>query len=120
VRVVLDTNVLVSALLNPEGAPGAVLDLVLVGVLVPVFDQRLVDECREVLARPRFGFAPEAVETLIGERAPRRWAGDRGRGPRRDGPPARRDGPRRYGARPGSASARWSSGLAGIAGLARS
>ena len=65
-RVVLDTNVLVSALLNPEGAPGAVLDLVLVGVLLPVFDQRLVDEYREVLARPRFGFAPEAVETIIG------------------------------------------------------
>lgn len=64
-RVVLDTNVLVSALLNPEGAPASVLDLVLAGELTPVVDQRIVDEYREVLSRPRFAFDAALIEEII-------------------------------------------------------
>lgn len=64
-RVVLDTNVIVSALLNPEGTPGAILDLVVAGALVPVFDERILDEYREVVARPEFGFDSAAVDGLI-------------------------------------------------------
>jgi uncharacterized protein len=65
VRIVLDTNVLVSALLNPQGAPAAVLELVVAGALVPVFDDRILDEYREVLSRPRFGFEAAAVATFL-------------------------------------------------------
>ena len=64
-RVVLDTNVLVSALLTPFGPPARVLDLVLVGDLTPVFDDRILAEYRQVLARERFGFDPDDVTDLL-------------------------------------------------------
>jgi putative PIN family toxin of toxin-antitoxin system len=56
VRVVVDTNVLVSGLLNASGPPGRVVDGVMLGELVPVVDDRLLSEYREVLARPKFRF----------------------------------------------------------------
>lgn len=64
-RVVLDTNVLVSGLLTPHGASARVLDLMLAGDLVPLVDDRIMDEYRAVLHRPRFGFAPADVATLL-------------------------------------------------------
>lgn len=63
--VVLDTNVLVSALLSPFGMPARVLDMVLSGDIRVAYDDRLMAEYREVLARPKFGFAPEEVATLL-------------------------------------------------------
>jgi predicted nucleic acid-binding protein len=47
-RVMLDTNVVVSALLNSFGAPGRVLDLVLAGELTVADDHRLPAEWRQV------------------------------------------------------------------------
>lgn len=64
-RVVLDTNVLVSGLLNPHGAPGRVVDLLVLGKLRPQFDDRILHEYRDVLARSRFGFDPDDVEALL-------------------------------------------------------
>lgn len=64
-RVVLDTNVLVSGLLNPHGAPGRVLDLMLAGGLRPLYDDRLLHEYRDVLARERFGFEASDVDALL-------------------------------------------------------
>lgn len=63
--LVLDTNILVSALLNPFGPPGRVLDLVLAGEAHLALDDRLLAEYREVLARPRFGFDPTDVVALL-------------------------------------------------------
>ncbi len=63
--VVLDTNILVSALLSPFGPPSRVLDLVLAGDLVAAFDDRILAEYREVLARPKFHFAPEDVAAVF-------------------------------------------------------
>jgi putative PIN family toxin of toxin-antitoxin system len=65
VRIVLDTNVLVSALLTEEGPSAQVLTLVLGGELSLLFDARILAEYAEVLARPRFEFdAKEVAETL--------------------------------------------------------
>ena len=64
-RVVLDTNVIVSALINPEGTPAAVVALVVAGEVRPLLDPRLLAEYREVLSRPRFGFDPDAVEAVV-------------------------------------------------------
>ena len=50
-RFVLDTNVLVAALLSPYGAPAAVLQVVLSGSAVVCFDARILSEYREVLRR---------------------------------------------------------------------
>ncbi len=65
-RVVLDTNVVVSALLNSFGTPGRVLDLVLAGELTAAYDDRVLAEWREVLRRKKFGFAARDVEALVG------------------------------------------------------
>ena len=64
-RVVIDTNVLVSGLLSPFGPSARILDLVLLGELTPVFDDRILAEYREVLARREFGFDPEDVRQLL-------------------------------------------------------
>ncbi|MBA2319918.1 MAG: putative toxin-antitoxin system toxin component, PIN family [Deltaproteobacteria bacterium] len=64
-RLVLDTNVLVSGLLTPKGSPGRVVDGILLGDLVLVVDDRILEEYREVLARPKFGFDVVQRERLL-------------------------------------------------------
>lgn len=64
-RIVLDTNVLVSGLLNPHGAPGRVLDLIVAGSVLLLWDDRILAEYDEVLARPKFGFSARQVKPLI-------------------------------------------------------
>lgn len=64
-RIVLDTNVLVSGALNPHSAPGRCLDLVLDGELILLFDDRILAEYREVLLRPRFQFGRQDVDALL-------------------------------------------------------
>jgi len=58
---VLDTNVLVSGLLSPNGPPGRLLDAILSRRLKIAFDDRILQEYREVLARPVFHFKPADV-----------------------------------------------------------
>lgn len=64
-RVVVDTNVLVSGLLNPRGAPGRILDLVLAGHVSLVVDDRILAEYHDVLRRGRFGFEARDVDALL-------------------------------------------------------
>jgi putative PIN family toxin of toxin-antitoxin system len=64
-QVVLDTNILVSALLSPFGSPARVLDLVLTDEVQLVYDDRIMAEYREVLARPRFAFEPARVADVL-------------------------------------------------------
>jgi putative PIN family toxin of toxin-antitoxin system len=65
VRIVLDTNVLVSGLLSPFGPPGEIVRMVSSGALVLCLDARIFAEYDEVLARPRFGFDLDAVAALL-------------------------------------------------------
>jgi len=62
-RVVIDTNVLVSAMLSPRGNAAAILGMAADGLLTPIYCQKILDEYEDVLARPHFGFS----RTLIGE-----------------------------------------------------
>ena len=64
-RIVLDTNVLVSGLLNPHGPPGRMVDLVLGGQLVLLVDDRILQEYRSVLVRHAFLFDPGDVADLV-------------------------------------------------------
>lgn len=64
-KVVLDTNVLVSGLLNPYGAPGLIVVQVAEGRIRLCYDARIISEYSEVLRRPRFGFAASNVESLL-------------------------------------------------------
>ncbi|MBM3120748.1 MAG: putative toxin-antitoxin system toxin component, PIN family [Chloroflexi bacterium] len=63
--VVCDTNVLVSGVLNPDGPPGRIVDLVTANLIQLAFDDRILHEYSAVLQRPRFGFRPAAVEALL-------------------------------------------------------
>ncbi len=64
-RIVLDTNVLVSGLLSPFGPPGEIVRLVSSGLIEVCLDARISAEYREVLARPRFGFDQGDVGSLL-------------------------------------------------------
>ena len=64
-KVVIDTNVLVSALLSPFGAPGRVLDMALTGGVIVCYDARILAEYNDVLARPKFGFNKRDVKNLV-------------------------------------------------------
>src|SRR5438067_11748443 len=64
-RVVLDTNVVISALLSPHRAAAQVLDLVLAGGLAALLDDRVIAEYRDVARRPRFGFAAADVDRVL-------------------------------------------------------
>jgi len=65
VLVVLDTNVLISALITPFGNAARILDMVIRGDLRILYDDRVISEYREVLLRPKFGFAISDVDTLL-------------------------------------------------------
>jgi len=64
-RIVLDTNVLVSGLLSPFGPPGEIVRMVSSGAIILSVDARILSEYEEVLARPRFAFDPDAVAALL-------------------------------------------------------
>ncbi len=64
-RIVLDTNVLVAGLLNPQGNPGRIVDLFLAGEITLLVDDRILDEYRRVLPRPKFPFEAEEISYLL-------------------------------------------------------
>jgi putative PIN family toxin of toxin-antitoxin system len=64
-RVVLDTNVIVSALLNPNGIPGRIVALALNGKVKLLYDTRIMFEYSDVLSREDFGFNEETINDLI-------------------------------------------------------
>lgn len=66
-RVVLDTNVLVSALITPMGASARLLLALRAGAFELIVSPHLLDELREVLRRPKFRrYASEAeVEAYV-------------------------------------------------------
>ena len=66
-RVVLDTNVLVSALLTPHGPPARIVRFALAGDIALLHDERILAEYREVLTRARFGFDPHDVAVVLEE-----------------------------------------------------
>jgi uncharacterized protein len=60
VRLVLDTNVLVSALLGPNRVPAQALAAAMAANATFLVDARIEAEYREVLFRPKFASAPTA------------------------------------------------------------
>lgn len=66
-KVVLDTNVLVSGFLNPYGPPGAIVGLAASGDLTLCYDARILAEYREVLLRPKFGLDAAAVDDFLAQ-----------------------------------------------------
>lgn len=64
---VIDTNVLVSAMLNWSSVPGNILELTVSGTIVPLLHEKIVKEYRDVLSRKKFHFTDEIVDNLVSE-----------------------------------------------------
>lgn len=62
---VIDTNVVVSGLLSPQGSSARVLDAILEGRLKLVYDARILAEYRDVLRRPRLKLAPAKIQAFL-------------------------------------------------------
>jgi putative PIN family toxin of toxin-antitoxin system len=64
-RVVLDTNVIVSALLVPSGTQASVLLLAFRGHMKLYISEPVFSEYQEVLRRPRFKLHPRQVQAVL-------------------------------------------------------
>lgn len=62
---ILDTNVLVSALLRSSSIPGQVAMEALIGDIVPVVNDEIIREYENVLHRPKFHFDPQTVDVFL-------------------------------------------------------
>jgi uncharacterized protein len=62
---VIDTNVLVSAMLKFQSIPWQIANEALLGDIVPLLCDEIIAEYRQVLARDKFKFNQEAVGVLI-------------------------------------------------------
>lgn len=64
-KIVLDTNVLVSGLLSPFKLPGEIVRMTSAGLLQLCYDARVLTEYKNVLIRPNFGFNTNHIEDLF-------------------------------------------------------
>ena len=67
VYAVIDTNVIVSALIsnNTESFPLSVMANVYSGAITPVFNNEIVNEYREVLSREKFHLDPKDIDLAL-------------------------------------------------------
>lgn len=67
IYAVIDTNVIVSALLarNPEAATVKVFEAFFQGRIMPLVNDEIINEYRDVLHRPKFRFPKELVNSVI-------------------------------------------------------
>jgi putative PIN family toxin of toxin-antitoxin system len=64
-RAVIDTNILVSALLSAGGPPAAVVRQMVAQTLQPVVCMAIVDEYRAVLPRPQLRLRASDIDELL-------------------------------------------------------
>ena len=62
---VIDTNVLVLAMLKWDSVPGNVLSLTFEGPITPILNQEIVAEYREVLSRPKFHLTKDIIDDVL-------------------------------------------------------
>lgn len=62
---VIDTNVLVSAMLKWNSVPGSILQLTYDGPIVPILNADILREYREVLMRPKFHLTRKIVDDVL-------------------------------------------------------
>lgn len=65
IRAVIDTNVLVSAMISSAGNEALLLTAINQGLMMPYFSREILEEYSDVLLRPRFGFPVEVVDPLL-------------------------------------------------------
>jgi putative PIN family toxin of toxin-antitoxin system len=65
IKVVIDTNVLVSAVLNPNGIPAKIMETVYSGEFEPIVTDGILEEYHCVLNYKKFGFSQKIVIQML-------------------------------------------------------
>lgn len=65
IKVVLDTNILVSALINENGKPRKILNLFYDKEILVYYSDNIIEEYKEVLSRKELGINPEKIGKVI-------------------------------------------------------
>lgn len=65
--VVFDTNVIVSALLtsHPDSPTATLLNMVLEGTIIPLYNEEILSEYCDVLSRPKFKFTHNQIQRVL-------------------------------------------------------
>ncbi|MCI6017805.1 MAG: putative toxin-antitoxin system toxin component, PIN family [Clostridiales bacterium] len=64
---VIDTNVLVSAMLKWNSAPGNIMELAFDHVIIPIYNEEIFAEYQNVLSRPKFKFPINVINDFLNE-----------------------------------------------------
>ncbi len=64
-KIVLDTNVLLSALLTPNRKASAILDKILNGNIEIYYNENIINEYKEILSRKKFGIPKAQISAII-------------------------------------------------------
>ena len=73
IKIVLDTNVLVSAVISPHGKPAQILNMVRTGDLKLIISSEIINEIKEVFLYPQikkrnpFLQTPQQIENFLGD-----------------------------------------------------
>lgn len=65
IYAVVDTNVIVSAMLNPESIPGTVLHYCFSGRIIPVLNKEIFEEYANVIKREKFNFTQDDINSVL-------------------------------------------------------
>ncbi len=65
IRIIVDTNILVSALLKPDSLPAAVLLVVFSGKVQVCVSEVILAEYEDVLRRPRWKQSPDVIDGTL-------------------------------------------------------
>lgn len=66
-HAVIDTNILVSAMLKWDSIPGNVMELVFSGTITPLLNEHIMKEYRDVLSRPKFHMTEDIIRNVLDE-----------------------------------------------------
>lgn len=62
---VIDTNVLVSAMLKWDSVPGNIMEFTFDGYIIPILNKQIINEYREVLSRPKFHLTESIIHDVL-------------------------------------------------------
>lgn len=65
IRAVIDTNVVISAMISPSGNEALLMLAVNQNLVRPCFSVEILQEYENVLRRPKFDFGAEEIESLL-------------------------------------------------------
>ena len=65
IRAVIDTNIIVSAMISPSGNEALLILAINRGLVIPCFSTEILREYSDVLLRPKFGFVLDEVDSLL-------------------------------------------------------